>query len=102
MQESHGSGSAPGEASAFGFARERRQAVALFAPSRTGMMHDAEALDCFGQIFRFTLGVNSDLGKAAELPNKVADAVHVRAMCHYGDLIEEGGGVPQVVLKHIY
>jgi TPR repeat protein len=59
------------------------------------MMDDAEVLDCFGQIVQFTLGPNGDLGKAAQLFNKAADAAHVRAMCHYGDLLEEGRGVPQ-------
>jgi TPR repeat protein len=56
-------------------------------------MDDAEVLDCFGQIFQFTLGANSDLGKTAQLFNKAADAAHVRAMCHYGDLLEEGRAV---------
>jgi hydrogenase maturation factor HypF (carbamoyltransferase family) len=51
---------------------------------------DAEALHCFAQIFRFALSVNRNLGKAA-------DAAHVRLLCHYGNLLEEGRGAPQAI-----
>jgi TPR repeat protein len=53
------------------------------------------ALDCLALIFRFTFGVQSDLGKAAQLFNKALDAAHVRAMCYYGDLLEEGRSISQ-------
>jgi hypothetical protein len=42
----------------------------------------AVALDCFAQIFRLALAVNSDLGKVSQQFNKAVDAAHVRAMCH--------------------
>jgi TPR repeat protein len=61
------------------------------------MCRQAEALDCFGQIFRFTLGANSDLGKASQLLNKAAETAHFRAMCHYEDLVQECRSVPQAI-----
>jgi TPR repeat protein len=55
----------------------------------------AVALDCFAQIFHFALGVNRDLGKAAQLFNHAAGAAHGRAMCNYRNLLEKGRDVPQ-------
>jgi TPR repeat protein len=53
------------------------------------------ALDCFAQILRFAIGANSDLEKAPE-------AAHVQATRHYGDLFEEGRGVPQDIPNAIW
>jgi hypothetical protein len=70
-QESYRSGSATGEVSAFGVAREHRRQWHCLRVPPSGIVYDAEALDCFAQMLRSTFGVSRPLLVAQSLTNSI-------------------------------